>query len=128
MGRHTKANIAHLNNLSVSQKQPRTWSSDDESSDFEPLEEVLFMLDEFSDSDSDMGEGDFDSELEDLAIGEIEDELEGLKNEDSLHRFSAILFTAQQLAVKAEQEAAETKPKCKKHYTGNSSRTKRYHA
>lgn len=126
MGRRTKANIARLNNLSVSQKQPRTWSSDDESSDFEPLEEVLFMLDEFSDSDSDMGEGDFDSELENLAIGEIEDELEGLKNEDSLHRFSAILFTAH--AVKAEQEAAETKPKRKKHYTGNSSRTKRYHA
>ena len=57
------------------------------------------MLDEFSDSDSDMSEGDFDSELEDLAIEEIEDELE---NKDSLHQFSAILFTTQQLAGKAE--------------------------
>ena len=71
------------------------------------LEEGFFFLDEDSDSDegSEYGEEDID-----------EEELAGLKTEDDIHCFNAILAEAQAVAVQASKEAAESKPKRKRHY------------
>lgn len=57
-----------------------------------------------------------------------EDELNELQNEADLEHFKAVLAHAQAMAVKAEREAAGKKPKRKRHYMGNSDRTKRHHA
>ena len=90
---------------------------DEEDTDFEDedfLEQGFFFLykehppeDESDGSDSDDGEVD-------------EDELTGLQNEADIEHFNAVLAQAQAMAVKAEREAAGEKPKCKRHYTGNS--------
>ena len=87
------------------------------------LEHGFFFLDDESPSeeDSDASDSDEDEELD-------EDELDGLINEAKIEHFNAILFEAQAMAVKAECEANGEKPKRKRHYTGNSTRTRQYHA
>jgi len=52
------------------------------------------------------------------------DELNELKNEADIEHFNAVLLHAQAMAVRAEHEAADEKPKCKLHYKGNSDCTK----
>jgi hypothetical protein len=87
------------------------------------LEHSFFFLDDESPSekDSDASDSDEDEELD-------KDELDGLINKAKIEHFNAILFKAQAMAVKAEREANGEKPKHKRHYTGNSTRTQQYHA
>jgi len=125
MGRKTKAQQARINNLPNLNKTLSASVEDDQDQDLTDASSGcggFFILDEYSDSDSD---NDMDIDLEE---GELEDELEELRNEEEIHHFGQILLEAQTLAVKAEREAAEERPKRKRHYTGNSVRTKRYHA
>lgn len=103
-------------------KNLQTLVEDEEDQDYLPpadkvdlLEHGFFVLDEYSDSDS-------DSEI-DLEDRELECELE-----EEIHHFGQILSKAQALAVMAEREATEGRPNWKRHYTGNSVCTKRYHA
>ena len=127
MGKKLKAQQARINNLPNLGKRSCTSMEDDEDQDYLPpdenddlLEHGFFILDEYSDSDSDSETG-----LED---GELEVELDELRNEEEIYRFGQILSEAQSLAVKAEQEATGGQPKRKRHYMGNSMRTKRHHA
>ena len=83
------------------------------------LDEGFFFLDEESDSDSNSEFGD--DEIE-------EDELKELQTEQELHLFNSILAEAQAVAIQAEKELAESKPKRKRYYTGNSARTVRQYA
>ena len=83
------------------------------------LLEEGFFLDEDDDSDED---DDYDDEDID------EEELLGLKIEADIIHFNAILAEAQAITIQAEKEAAELKPKQKRHYTGNSICTTRRHA
>lgn len=129
MGRQSKATIARLNNLprhGNAQNPTVEDVSDDEDMDSEDedlLGEGFFILDE---GDPLEGDSDVSSDSEDEEIDE--DEVEELQNEAALHHFNAILFEAQIMGVKAEREAAGEKPKRKRHYSGNSDRTKRHHA
>jgi hypothetical protein len=67
-----------------------------------------------------------ESEFED---GEVEeDELKELRTQAELFRFNSILAEAQAVAIQAEKEVMESKPKRKRHYTGNSARTIRHYA
>jgi len=125
MGRQskaTKARRSNLGRLNNPQNPSVEDASDDEDLDFEDndlLEHGFFFLDDSpSEEDSDSDE---DEELD-------EDELDGLINEAKIEHFNAILFEAQAMAVKAEREANGEKPKRKRHYTGNSTRTRQYHA
>lgn len=96
--------------------------SNDEDSDFEGDDlpkHGFFFLDGESSTEEDSD--DSDKELD-------EDELDRLINEAKIQHFNAIFFEAQAMAVKAEREASGEKPKRKCHYTGNTSRTRRYHA
>jgi hypothetical protein len=100
--------------------------SDDEDTDFEDedfLEHGFFFLDE-GPGDEEGSDDSFDTEDEEVD----EDELKGLQHEADIEHFNAILVHAQAMAIKAEREAAGEKPKRKRHYMGNSVRTKRYHA
>jgi hypothetical protein len=127
MGRQSNATRARLNNLGKT-NNPQNPSvedvSDHEDSDFEDdlLEHGFFFLDDEPESED--GSDGSDSEDEEAD----EDELDGLTNEAEIEHFNAILFEAQAMAVKAEREAIGEKPKRKRHYTGNSNRTLRYHA
>ena len=127
MGRQSNATRARLNNLGKI-NNPQNPSvedvSDDEDPDFEDdlLEHGFFFLDDEPKSED--GSDGSDSEDEEAD----EDELDGLTNEAEIEHFNAILFEAQAMAVKAEREAIGEKPKRKRHYTGNSNRTLRYHA
>ena len=125
MGRQskaTKARRSNLGRLNNPQNPSVEDASDDEDLDFEDndlLEHGFFFLDDSpSEGDSDSDE---DEELD-------EDELDGLINEAKIEHFNAILFEAQAMAVKAEREANGEKPKRKRHYMGNSTRTRQYHA
>jgi len=125
MGRQskaTKAQRSNLGRLNNPQNPSVEDASDDEDLDFEDndlLEHGFFFLDDSpSEEDSDSDE---DEELD-------EDELDGLINEAKIEHFNAILFEAQAMAVKAEREANGEKPKRKRHYMGNSTRTWQYHA
>jgi hypothetical protein len=129
MGRPTKAKQSRLNNL-PKPKNPGNPVvedlSDDDDMDFDDedfLEHGFFILDEGNplEEDLDDSDSDEDEEIE-------EDELNGLRNEADLEHFKAVLAHAQAMAVKAEREAVGEKPKRKRHYTGNSERTKRLHA
>jgi len=126
MGRRTKATAARINNFSrpVNPQNPTVEEVSDDDMDLEDddfLEHGFFFLDEEPTSeDSD----DCDSDDEDVD----EDELKGLQNEADIEHFNAVLAHAQAMAVKAEREAAGEKPKRKRHYMGNSVRTKRHHA
>ena len=84
------------------------------------LEHAFFFLDDESPSKED-SDSDNDEEPD-------EDELGGLIDEANINQFNAILFEAQAMAVKAEREANGKKPKCKQHYTSNSTCTQQYHA
>jgi len=128
MGRQSKATLARLNNFlkPATHQNPTveevSEGSEDDDTDFEDedfLEHGFFFLDE-----EPMNSDDTDSDGE----GVDEDELMGLQNEADIEHFNAILAQAQAMAVKAEREAAGEKPKRKRHYTGNSARTKRHHA
>ena len=133
MGRRARAIVARLNNLPKPVNPQNTTikevpdDEDSEDMDFEDAEDYLehgfFFLDEEPTSEE-------DSELDgfDTAEEVDEDELEGLENEADIAHFSAILAHAQAMAIKAEREAAGEKPKRKRHYMGNSVRTKQYHA
>ena len=129
MGRQskaTKARRSNLGRLNNPQNPSVEDASDDEDSDFEDndlLEHGFFFLDDEppSGEDPDVSDSDEDEELD-------EDELDGLINEEQIEHFNAILFEAQAMAVKAEREANGEKPKRKRHYTGNSTRTWQYHA
>jgi hypothetical protein len=130
MGKRSKAATTRINNLKKSkiiQKPPVEEVSDDEDTNFDDREDILdhgfFFVDE---EDMSSDEDDLESESEDEELDE--DELDELANEAALNHFNAILSEAQKMAIKAEQEAAGQKPKRKQHYTGNSARTKRYHA
>ena len=83
------------------------------------LEERFFFLNEDSDSDS-------DSEFEDEEVEE--DEWKELRTETDLFHFNSILTEAQAVAIQAEKEAAKSKPKQNRHYTGNSACTTRHYA
>ena len=127
MGKKSRAQQARINNLPNLAKKLQTLVEDEEDQDYLPpadkvdlLEHSFFVLDEYSDSDS-------DSEI-DLEDRDLECELEELRNEEEIHHFGQILSEAQALAVMAEREATEGRPNRKRHYTGNSVRTKRYHA
>ena len=88
------------------------------------LEHGFFFLDDESPSEegSDASaDSDEDEELD-------KDKLDGLINKAKIEHFNAIFFEAQAMAVKAEHEANGEKPKHKRHYTGNSTRTWQYHA
>ena len=83
------------------------------------LEEGFFMLEEDLGSDS-------EDEIEDE---ELEDEsIDKPVTDADIVAFTQILAEAQLAAVKAERIATAEKPNRKRHYTGNSKRTKRYHA
>ena len=88
------------------------------------LERGFFFLDE----DPDAEDVDDDSDASDLDEESLGEELQELKTEAEIRHFSAVLAEAQAMAVKAEREATEGKRKRPRHYTGNSIRTKRYHA
>ena len=121
MGQQSKAIQAQLKNLqkhvTTPQKAYIEDVTDEEDADYNHtkqhgmFQEGFFFLDEDSDSDegSEHGEEDID-----------EEELARLKTEDDIHRFNAILAEAQAVVVQASKEAAESKPKWKRHYTGNS--------
>ena len=83
------------------------------------LEKGFFMLDEDLGSDS-------EDETEDE---EHEDEsIDKPVTDEDIVTFTQILAEAQFAAVKTEHIATAEKPNRKCHYTGNSKRTKRYHA
>ena len=124
MGRQSKATMARRGNIGRpnNAQKPPVEEVSDEDSDFEDddlLEHGFFFLDEES-----LSEEDLDGSDEELD----EDELHGLISEAKIEHFNAILFEAQAMAVKAGREASGEKRKRKRHYTGNSSRTRRYHA
>src|ERR1700678_4091146 len=131
MGRRARATVARLNNFAkpVNPQNPTIEEVlDDEDMDFEDeesdyLEHGFFFLDEepTSEEDSDLDGFDTNEEVD-------EDELEGLENEADIAHFNAVLAHAQAMAIKAERKAAGEKPKRKRHYMGNSARTKRHHA
>jgi len=129
MGRQSKATKARRSNFgrpNNTQNPSVEDASDDEDLDFEDdnlLEHGFFFLDDESspEEDSDVSDSDEDEELDEY-------ELDGLINEKKIEHFNAILFEAQAMAVKAEREANGEKPKRKHHYTGNSTRTRQYHA
>jgi hypothetical protein len=79
------------------------------------LEEGFFVLDENLDSDSE------DEGCEDECADES-------VTDADIAAFTEILAEAQLAAVKAEQLAKAEKPNRKRHYTGNSKRTRQYHA
>jgi len=131
MGRPSKNTTSRLKNLkgtSGHQKATVEDITDSEDEIYVPsaqngpsdlMEEGFFFLDEesCSDEDSDFG----DEEMDD-------DELKELETEEQIYRFNAILAEAQAVAIQAAKEAAESKPKRKRHYTGNSARTVRHYA
>jgi hypothetical protein len=128
MGRHSKATITRVNNLRQAQTILRT-HVDDISSCQDPYfdgnqlpnhqtdlpEEGFFILDE------NLGPESEDEECED----EFTD-----KNvtDADITAFTQLLAEAQLAAVKAERAEKSEKPNRKRHYTGNSKRTKQYHA
>jgi len=129
MGRRSKATQARRDNLRKldNPQNPSVEDvSDDEDEVFEDedlLEHGFFFLDDGTQSEED---SDARSDSEDEGVDG--DELDGHINEAEIEHFNAILFEAQAMAVKAEREAIGEKPKRKRHYTGNSNRTLRYHA
>ena len=127
MGQQSKATKAWHSNLGWINNPQNPSVEDafkDEDLDFEDgnnlLEHGFFFLDDESPSEEDSDSED-DKESD-------EDELGGLIDEAKINRFNAILSEAQAMAVKAECEANGEKPKCKWHYTGNSTCTRQYHA
>jgi hypothetical protein len=128
MGRQSKATQARRSNFgrpNNPQNPTVEDASDNEDSDlgFEDnnlQEHGFFILDDEFLSEEDI-DSDEDEELD-------EDELTGLMNEEKIKQFNDILFKAQAMALKAEHEARSEKPKRKRHYTGNSTRTRQYHA
>jgi hypothetical protein len=127
MGRRSKATTARINNLQKSTGPRNATVEDvfnDEDVNYEQDDDLLdegffFLDDDATEDDSD----DCDSEDDEVD----EDKLESLQNEAAIEHFNAVLREAQALAVKAEREAAGER-KRKRHYSGNSERTKRYHA
>jgi hypothetical protein len=131
MGRRSNGTQAHIKNLQRRDRTKKPTAEDVPESEDEEycpptqkrmsdlLNEGFFFLDEELDGDSD---SEFaDEELE-------EDELKELRTEAELFRFNSILAEAQAVAIQAEKEAAESRPKRKRHYTGNSARTIRHYA
>jgi len=131
MGQHSNGTQACIKNLQQHKGTKKPTVEDVPESDNEEysppsqkqtsdlLEEGFFFLDEDSDSDSDSEFGDEEVE---------EDELKELRTEADLFRFNSILAKAQAVAIQAEKEATESKPKRKRHYTGNSAHTIRHYA
>jgi len=132
MGRHSRATLAHVSNLGHAQKKLRAHVediTDPMDPDFDGnqpqrhpvdlLEEGFFILDE------DLG-SDTEDEMEDE---ECEDESTDKPVTDAdIVAFTKMLAEAQLAVVKAECIARAKKPNRKCHYTGNSKRTKQYHA
>jgi hypothetical protein len=127
MGRHSKATQARHRNLGRPNNPQKPSVEDASRSDDEDWDlEYDGLLDGFILDDESPSEEDFDSD-EDEEL-DAEDELNELMNEAKIKHFNDILFEAQAMAVKAECEAHSEKPKRKRHYTGNSTRTRQYHA
>jgi hypothetical protein len=132
MGRCSKATISCINNLGHAQKKLQAQVEDimdpqdpyfegnpPQNCSIDLLEEGFFMLDEDLDSDD-------EDETEDK---ECKDEsMDKPVTDADIIAFTQILAEAQLAAVKAEHIATAEKPNWKSHYTGNSQRTKRYHA
>lgn len=132
MGRRSKATNARLHNLGHAKESQKTWLEDVTDTDDEdyippiaaqhpPQESEAYGYIccnelEDSDSDSDDDASEFD-----------EDEAAELQTEAEILLFSAILSEAQAIAIKLEFDAAELKPKRKRHYTKNSVRTKQHY-
>ena len=127
MGWQSKATQAWCSNFgrpnNLQNPTVKDVSDDEDLESFEDnnlLEHGFFFLD-----DESLSEEDFDSN-EDEELDE--DELNELIIEAKIMHFNNILFEAQAMTVKAEHEAHSEKPKCKWHYTGNSTHTWQYHA
>jgi len=141
MGRRSKATQSRLQNLGEASKSQRarvddvTSDEDEDSSGDAAIVDIgtgaehgfIVFEDYETDSDDDHIPGSNDSDSED-GDSDFEDELEinEIRIEADLLRFSAILAEAQRVAVKLEQESDA--PKRPKQYTGNAPRTKRFHA
>jgi len=123
MGRRSNATLAQLNNLPRPVNLQNT-TVEEVSDDEDFLEHGFFFLDEGPGDKEGSDDSDFDTEDEEVD----KDELKGLQHEADIEHFNVILVHAQAMAIKAEREAAGEKPKRKRHYMGNSVRTKRYHA
>ena len=132
MGRWSKGIISRLNNF---RKDKNTLTplvehdfdeieEMDSDEDFQDLEHGHFLLDKGNSHEEDTEDSDSDSSDEELD----KEELTELQKEADLEHFRTILTHAQAMAVKAECEAAGKKPKRKRHYAGNSDRTKWDHA
>lgn len=131
MGRRSNYTVTRFKNL---QKCDRTKKStieedpepEDEEEYCPPVQQPMTDLSDEGVFFMDRLNDDSESEFED---GEVEeDELKELRTEAELFRFNSILAEAQAVAIQAEKEAAESKPKRKRHYTGNSARTIRHYA
>jgi hypothetical protein len=134
MGRRSKGIISRLNNFWKLENTHRPSVEDvfDEfedthsNEDFLDLEHDLILLDKRNTLAEDSEDSDSDGS-DDEEFGEDELQVNELQNEADIEYFGAILTRAQAMAVKAEREAAGERSKRKKHYTGNSDRTKRHH-
>ena len=128
MGRRSTATLTRISNLGYTKESFRAYVediTDPEDPDFhgnhsknhavDLLEEGFFVLDENLDSDSE------DEGCEDECADES-------VTDADIAAFTQILAEAQLAAVKAEQLAKAEKPNRKHHYTGNSKRTRQYHA
>lgn len=126
MGRRSRAALSRVSNLRHAQKNLPAHVEDISDPqnlyfDRNPPEEGFFMLEEDLGSDS-------DSEIEDEENkDESTDKIASLTDADIV-AFTRRLAEAQLAAVKAEQITMTEKPNRKRRYTGNSERTKRYHA
>lgn len=129
MGRRSNTVKARISNLPrpkeaykpTVQEIPDEEHSGSDSTNEDLLEQGFFIMDDGLTDEEENEDSDFEEDID-------EEELEDLRNEADIEHFNAILMQAQIMAVKAEREAAGEKPKRKRHYTGNSDRTKRHHA
>src|SRR5271156_4501282 len=134
MGCQSKASKARLCNLGIARNSRKATvedclSDEEDMGSFDEEEDILehgfFIADDYEGPLED-SEYEYDSESDEEVS---EDEVSTLKNEAAIHHFNQILFEAQAMAVKAEKDASgEQRRKRKHHYTGNSVRTKQYHA
>ena len=139
MGRRSKATQSQLQNLGEAVKSQRTWvddvtSDEDEDPSGDTMTEdigtgaehrFIVFEDYKTDSDDDHIPRSNDSDSEDRDSDFEDEEINKIRIEADLLRFSAILTEAQKVAVKLEQESDA--PKHPKQYTGNAPCTKCFH-
>ena len=117
MGRRPKATVSRINNLRHPRKILRA-----------PVEDIQTDLEDLDFNGNPPHNHAIDSEDE-IDNEEIEDEsMDKPVTDADIVAFTQILAEAQLAAVKAERTVATAdKPNRKRHYIGNSKRTKRYH-